>query len=241
MAKNIKRESENKNTKTTSNNQYFNLDAEKAFFDEVDEDVRNERFKELMNKYGAYILAFLILALSITVGYEKIALWRLHKSEQSNVQYVKALAPAEDYNNNISELENIVATENGLYKDIAYLQIANILLDNNEVAKALDVLGKIVNDTTISEKVREIAAVKIATYKVDTATFEEINSLLSPIVAKNGAWSLVAKELLAMSAIHNKDIEKAKSIYQELLMNGNVSADLKNRINDMLAFINEEN
>ena len=44
-----------------------------------------------------------------------------------------------------------------------------------------------------------------------------------------------------MSAIHNKDIEKAKSIYQELLMNGNVSADLKNRINDMLAFLNEEN
>ena len=53
MAKNIKRESTEKNTKPSSN-QYFNLDAEKAFFDEVDEEVRNERFKELMNKYGVY-------------------------------------------------------------------------------------------------------------------------------------------------------------------------------------------
>ena len=129
MAKNIKRESADKSTKSSSN-QYFNLDAEKAFFDEVDEDVRNERFKELMNKYGVYILTFLILALSITVGYEKIALWRQHKSEQTNIQYVKALAQTDDYNNNIVELENIVATENGLYKDIAYLQIANILLHN---------------------------------------------------------------------------------------------------------------
>lgn len=240
MAKSIKRESTNNKTNSSSN-QYFNLDTEKAFFDEVDEEVRNERFKELMNKYGVYILAFLILALSITVGYEKIALWRQHKSEQTNVQYVKALEKTDDYNNNIVELENIVATENGLYKDIAYLQIANILLDNNEINKALDVLNKIVADNTISEKIKEIAAIKIATYKVDTATFAEINALLSPIVAKNGAWSLVAKELLAMSAIHNKDIEKAKSIYQELLINSNVSVDLKTRINDMLAFLNEEN
>ena len=37
MAKNIKRESTEKNTKPSSN-QYFNLDAEKAFFDE------NEKF-----------------------------------------------------------------------------------------------------------------------------------------------------------------------------------------------------
>jgi hypothetical protein len=115
------------------------------------------------------------------------------------------------------------------------------LLDNNETDKALEVLNKIVKDDTTSEKIKEIAAIKIATYKVDTATFEEINSLLAPIVAKNGAWSLVAKELLAMSAIHNNDIEKAKSIYQELLINGNISVDLKTRINDMLAFLNEEN
>ncbi len=240
MAKDIKRESQDKKTKSSSN-QYFNLDTEKAFFDEVDEEVRNERFKELMNKYGVYILAFLILALSITVGYEKIAIWRLHKSEQSNVQYVKALANTNDYNNNIVELENIIATETGLYKDIAYLQIANILLDNNETDKALEVLNKIISDGTISDKIKEIATIKIATYKVDTATFDEINSLLSPIATNDGAWSLVAKELLAMSAIRNNDIEKAKSIYQELLVNSNVSVDLKTRINDMLSFLHEAN
>ena len=240
MTKEIKRELQDRKNKPQSN-QYFNLETEKAFFDEVDEEVRNERFKELMNKYGAYILAFLILALSFAVGYEKIAIWRLQKSEQTNVQYVKALANTGDYKNNIVELENIVATESGLYKDMAYLQIANILLDNNENEKALEVLNKIVNDNAVSEKIKEIAIIKIATYKVDSATFAEMNSLLAPVATKNGAWSLVAKELLAMSAIHNKDIEKAKSIYQELLVNSNVSVDLKTRINDMLAFLNEAN
>ena len=100
--------------------------------------------------------------------------------------------------------------------------------------------------TSDAFKTLSVVSPQIGEYKVklffDATVFTpDKQAILSPIVAKNGAWSLVAKELLAMSAIHNKDIEKAKSIYQELLMNGNVSADLKNRINDMLAFLNEEN
>jgi len=237
MAKELKRNTENNNE--NGRKQYFNLDAEKAFFEEVDEEVRNERFKELVNKYGGYILAILIVALSFAVGYEKIAQWRISKSEQKNVQYVQALSPAPDYESNIAALENIVATEKGLYRDMAYLQIASLLLENGKQEKGLEVLQNIYQDDTVMDKVREIAAVKLATYKVDTASYQEIETLLNPIVVKTGAWAPMAKELLAMSAIQNKDMEKAKSIYQELLANTNISDEFKSRINDMLASINE--
>lgn len=237
MAKEANRKTEN----NVDNNrkQYFNLDAEKAFFEEVDEEVRNERFKELVNKYGAYILAFLIIALSATVGYEKIAQWKISKSEQKNVQYVQALSPTPDYESNIAALENIVATEKGLYRDMAYLQIASLLLENGQQQKGLEVLQNIYQDTSVMDKIREIAAVKLATYKVDTASYQEIENLLNPIISKTGAWSPMAKELLAMSAIQNKDMAKAQAIYQELLANTNISDEFKARINDMLASINE--
>ncbi|MCM1323726.1 MAG: tetratricopeptide repeat protein [Acetobacter sp.] len=237
MAKDIKRR--NEENKENGGKQYFNLDAEKAFFEEVDEEVRNERFKELVNKYGGYILAVLVVALSFAVGYERIAQWRISKAEQKNVQYVQALAPTPDYENNIVALENIVATEKGLYRDMAYLQIASLLLENNQTDKGLEVLGNIYQDETVTDKVREIAAVKLATYKVDTSNYQEIETLLMPIIQKNGAWAVMAKELLAMSAIQNKDMNKAKDIYQELLANTNISEEFKARINDMLASINE--
>ena len=95
--------------------------------------------------------------------------------------------------------------------------MANILLDNNQTTKALDVLSKIYQDNTVSEKIREIAAVKLATYKIDSASYAEIESMLGPIVRKGGAWAPMAKELLAMSAIQNKDMAKAKALYEELL------------------------
>lgn len=237
MAKETKKNAEIKSSENTRN-PYFNLDAEKAFFEEVDEDVRNERFKELINKYGGYILAVLILALSFAVGYEKIGEWRLRKSEQRNIQYVQATSPSSDYENNLVALENIVATESGLYKDMAHLQIANVLIANNQLEKGLSVLNDICNDDTIIDKVREMAAVKLASYKIDTASFAEIEAILNPVIAKNGAWATMAKEFLAMSAIQNNDVEKAQTIYQEILTNNNISDELKARINDILANIN---
>ena len=239
MAKEIKRGGAGERKSENGSNPYFNLDAEKAFFDEVDEEVRNEKFKELVNKYGGFILAVVIAGLAFAVGYEKVGEWRVSQAEQSNIRYVQAVTPGTDYENNIAELESIVNTESGLYKDIARLQIANILLDNNQTTKALDVLSKIDQDNTVSEKIREIAAVKLATYKIDSASYAEIESMLGPIVRKGGAWAPMAKELLAMSAIQNKDMAKAKALYEELLAGGNISEEFRARINDMLASINE--
>ena len=195
--------------------------------------------EELVNKYGGFILAVVIAGLAFAVGYEKVGEWRVSKAEQSNIRYVQAVTPGTDYENNIAELESIVNTESGLYKDIARLQIANILLDNNQTTKALGVLSKIYQDNTVSEKIREIAAVKLATYKIDSAPYAEIESMLGPIVRKGGAWAPMAKELLAMSAIQNKDMAKAKALYEELLAGGNISEEFRARINDMLASINE--
>lgn len=239
MAKEIKHGNNKVNKTENGSSRYFNLDAEKAFFEEVDEEVRNEKFKELMNKYGGYIMAVLIAALFFAVGYEKVGEWLNYKAEQKNIQYMQASAPSTDYENNIAELEAIVNTETGLYRDIAQLQIANILIDKGQTEKALETLKHIYQDKTVSEKIREIATVKLATYKVDTASYAEIEVMLSPIAKSDSAWSAMAKELLAMSAIQNNDMATAKGIYEELLVNNDISDEFRARINDMLASINE--
>ena len=48
MAKNVNRKIDN-NTKDTRH-QYFNLDEDKGLFDEIDEDLRNEKFKHFINQ-----------------------------------------------------------------------------------------------------------------------------------------------------------------------------------------------
>jgi hypothetical protein len=237
MAKSIKDVSE---TTTNRKKQYFNLEEEKAFFDEVDEEVRNDRFKKLINKYGGFILCVLILALSFAVGYEKFGEWRIKKAEEKNVVYAQALVPQKNFEDNIAELENIVATESGLYKDMARLQIINLLLDNNQTERAITNMTALVNDVEANAKIREIATIKLATYQIDTADYATIKALLEPILQNNNSsWRPMAKELMAMAAIQAKHFEEAKSIYQELLTHSSISDDFKARINDMLASISD--
>ena len=235
MAKNSISESAN-----TRKKQYFNLDEEKAFFDEVDEEVRNDRFKALVNKYGGFILCVLVLALSFAVGYEKFIEWRVRKAEEKNVVYAQALVPQKNFEDNITELENIAATESGLYKDMARLQIINILLDNNQNERAIGNMEVLINDVEANAKIREIATIKLATYKIDTADYATIKDLLEPILQnKDSAWLPMAKELMAMAAIQARHFDEAEAIYQELLTYNSISDEFKARINDMLASISD--
>ena len=50
MAKNTKQENKNNTKSNGSSHQYFNLDDDKAIFEEVDEELRNEKRSE-----GAYL------------------------------------------------------------------------------------------------------------------------------------------------------------------------------------------
>lgn len=238
MAKKQDFDNRNKNNSSNGGHQYFNLE-DKAIFDEVDEELKNEKFKQLINKYGGAILTFIVLVLAITVGYERISEWKISKAENKNIAYTKAITPSTNYENNIVELENIVHTETGIYRDFAQLNIANILIENNQTNKGIEVLNKIVQDETFSPRTREIAAIKVATYKVDSASYNDIKTLIGYIAENpNSAWQNMAKELLAMSAIQAKDYETAKGIYNNLL-SSDISDDFRVRVNDMLALVNE--
>ena len=238
MAKKQNITKENKSKSANGDRQYFNLE-DKAIFEEVDEELRNEKFKQLINKYGGLILSFVVLALAITVGYEKISEWKISKAENKNIQYTQAISPSSNYENNIAMLENIVLTETGIYRDLAQLNIANLLIVNNQLEKGIEVLQKIHKDETFLPRTREIAAIKIATYKVDSANFEDIESLIGVIAENpNSSWHNMAKELLAMSAIRSENYTLAKEICN-VLLTSDISQDFRARVNDMLSLVNE--
>ena len=55
--------------KDTSN---VNPEFTDQFIKEIDEDVKNDQLKVLWNKYGLFVIAFVVLAVSAAVSFEKI-------------------------------------------------------------------------------------------------------------------------------------------------------------------------
>lgn len=206
-----------------------------AFIQEVSEEVKNDNLKAFWDKYGLFVILFVVIAVSAAVSFETIKSWRDKKYQAQTENYLMSLQNAGNYDIQLQALEKIAASNNGIYSQLARVQIASILFEQGKADEGKQMLQSIADNDELNSKIRNLAALKLATYKVDTADYAEIKALLQPIIEAQNSWSPLATDLLAMSAIQNGDIETARNLYQGLLENGNISENFKNRIQDMLS------
>lgn len=209
-----------------------------AFIQEVNEDVKNDNLKKLWDKYGLFIVLFVVIAVTAAVSFETIKSWRDAKYQAQTENYLMALQPSENYENTLKALEKIAASNNGIYSELARIQIATVLFEQGKNSEAEIMLKSIADNDELNSRIRNLAALKLATYKIDTATRAEMQELLQPVIDADDSWSPLATDLLAMVAIRDGDTETARTLYTSLLENGNISDNFKSRIQDMLSTLN---
>lgn len=138
-------------------------------------------------------------------------------------------------------LQNL-AGRSGLYADIAKLQIANVYFEQNKPQEGIKVLEQLVSERGVSRQMKDIAALKLAAYKLDNnAPAQEVESLLKPLTENNNGSYNVARELLAMLYIRDGNMDKAKAEYEMIIASATSSDALKSRAQDMVTIINDHN
>jgi hypothetical protein len=214
---------------------------EDALLREVVEDVKNEQLQQIWNKYGLAIIVSVALILTAAISFESLKNWHTKKQQELSNSYSIALSLQNQGRLDESLEVYSVLTErtSGIYSSLARIQVANIYLTQNKAEDAEKVLYAIVNDNSVLPQMRNIAAIKLASYKLDNNTpADEIKSLLTPIV-ENDENSNIAREMLAMLYIREKDITQAKNEYKKIADSSDVSDELRNRALDMLNLLAE--
>jgi hypothetical protein len=216
----------------------INPELTDAFIQEVDEDVKNDSWKALWDKYGLFVIAIVVIAVSAAVSFDRFQAWRTMQNQRRTQTYMAALqAPTSEAK--ITELQKISQDNQGLFSDYAKLQIANVLLSDGKEEEALTALEKLANEKQVNTEVKHIALMKLATYRVDTMNQEDFAELLKPILENNNSWTPMAQDLLAMSAIQNGDIDSAKEIYTNLLKVKDLPENFRSKVQDMLSSISD--
>lgn len=217
-----------------------NPDLTDAFIQEVDEDVKNDNLKALWNKYGLLIVAFVVLAVSAAVSFDQIKNWRIARNQQRTEEYMAAAQiKQDDPETTIAALQQVSQKNQGIFSDFARLQIANVLLNEDKVEEALTALENLINDKQVNSEVKNVALIKLATYRLDTMDRDSFEKLLQPLLEENTSWTPMARDLLAMSAIKNGDIDTARSIYENILKIEDLPEGFKIKIQDMLSSISD--
>lgn len=211
-----------------------------AFIQEVDEDVKNDSLKALWDKYGLFVIAFVVIAVSAAVSFDRLQAWRIAANQRKTEAYVTAAQIGNTAEEKIGNLQSIAKDNQGLFSDFAKLQIANILLADGQEEEGLAALEKLADEKQVNKEVKHIALIKLATYRVDTMNKEDFAKLLQPILEEKNSWMPMAQDLLALSAIQNGDVETAREIYTNLLKIKDLPENLRNKVQDMLSSISNQ-
>ena len=194
--------------------------------------------KAFWKKYGLFVVLCVALVLSVTVSFETIKNWRENQFRAKTDAYIAAnyKQSAEDM---ILALEKIAAGNNGIYSELARVQIAELLFEEGKTEDAVTMLQTLATNDELNPRIRNLAAIKLASHLVDTAPRAEIENLLKPAIEANDSWTPVAQELLALAAIRDGDIETARGIYETLLQDSRISEEFRGRVQDMLTTISD--
>ncbi len=214
-----------------------------ALLKEISEDVKSDKMRDLWDRYGLFIIIFVALALTAAVSFESFRNWAQKRDQEISNAYAVAISLQNQgrLDESMKLLQNI-SERSGLYADIAKLQIANIYFEQNKPQEAVDLLQQLVTKRGVSRQMKDIAALKLAAYKLDSdAPAAEIEELLFPLTEEgNGSYN-VARELLAMLYIREGNLEKAKAEYEMIVASVNSSDALKSRAQDMITIISDQN
>lgn len=210
-----------------------------AFIQEIDEDVKNDNLKVLWDKYGIFVVLLVVLAVSATVSFEKIRSWKAEQNQQTTENYMSAAQLRENPEETIAALQQINQSNQGIFSDFAKLQIANVLFNQNKNEEAMAALQSLIDDKQANDEVKNIALIKLATYKVDQLPRAEFEALVKPIIDANNSWTPLAQDLLAMSAIQDGDVDTARSIYENILKIKDLPEGFKTKVQDMLTSLGD--
>ena len=212
---------------------------EDSLIREVNEDLQNEKIEKIWNKYGVYIVALVVLIVSTAVGYESISAWYVQKQEKNSDKFVAALNMQDkaDHHKVVKELDKVIDETSGIYPVLAKLQKANLLLENKEYAKAIEILTSIYEDKSIELEIRNVAAVKIASYEIDFGDAKVAKRILKEVIDQNNSWSAISKDLLAILEVKQGNIEEAKELYRNLMTDFSAPEAVRKRAEEMLSVL----
>lgn len=206
---------------------------------ELESEVRREQLAKLWDRYGLYVVALAVVIVLGVGGYQWWQARSLAASQEAGARYQAAVQLAEQGKTEEARkaLESIVQEGPAGYASLARLQLAGEAASAGKKDEALAAYEAIAADSGVDQLMRQYAELQIASLKVDTADFTEMQNRLTPLTGENNAWRHSARELLGLSAYRAGRLEEARQIFLELAADQQTPPSVRERSGIIMGLI----
>lgn len=209
-------------------------------FREVDEDVKRDQWFALWNKYGWYLVGLIVLVIGATGAITGWQTWRMNQQLAVSANFVAAgqLATADNIEQAISALDEIVTETEGGYRMIAQFRQAALMSDSGAAQDATELYLLIADDESYADYYRNLATLLMAANSLGgdgiVGDADNIRSRLSAIAVEGNPFRHSARELSAALAIARGDIEDARNHFKLLSDSPDTPPSMRVRATELL-------
>ncbi len=207
-------------------------------FDEVEEDLRNERMRRLWRAYAPFGAVLLALIIAVVGGREFMA-WRTSQASlNGGALYASAMDAMDDGRLAEAEVTFAALAEQGRggYPAIAQMHRAELALREGDRVRAAEhfaAAAVAANDPLT----RDLATLKGVLVRADSLELSELTERLAPLADPDRPLHLAAREILGAGALAANDLNAARERYQYLTLAPEAPPAMRKRAEEAMAVI----
>lgn len=211
-------------------------------FREVDEDIRQEKYRRLWDRFGPWVIALAVVVVVGTGGYRGWLYWQETQAQASGAKFQEAVRAAES--GKLDEAENLLAEledSSGGYPVLARLRAASLQEKSGDKEAALASFDAIAANTSVDSSFRDIASLRAAYLAADLKDYTAVADRAEPLTGDRNPFRAGAREILAVSAWKAGDVDKAREWMNAISGDLETPTDVTRRIQVLNEVITAEN
>jgi hypothetical protein len=212
---------------------------QEQFFEEVSEELKQDRYAVLWKKYGRYFVGLAVVVVLAVAGYQYWQGEQRKLREASSERFSAAVALAREGKTKEAMTAFAGLAQEGPkgYAQLARLQQAAQLLKSGDRPGAMLAFEQLANDGGADPLFRDIAVVHWAYAGLDDADPAKMSERLKPLTAKDNPWRHMALELSALYAERAGRRADAIQILTDLEKDKDAPQGVRGRAKELLAIL----
>jgi hypothetical protein len=211
-------------------------ESDDAIFREVDDEVRQDEYKKLWDKYGKYAGTVALLFVGAVAALQGYQYYQQKQAEDASVVYFDALKKASDGKND-DALAALAVVHHAGYGQLAQISQAGILATKGETDKAVAAYDAFAADVKSDAALADLARIRAGYLLVDTQSPDQLLTRLGRFDKDDALWHNEAREIFGLSAWRVKDFTMADRYFKAILADKESSGAMKQRAEMMAQLI----